>query len=271
MSITGRLDFTDLDKPQAMPPIARAERAHSRNLGFVHTELHKVVREQMREQEAFRTPPRRPRRTNTTESIADATSPGIAAKSSPSTHSTQLSDAEMIVVLTARLEESRARMDDAMEVIRRQQGMLDRKNRAEQRLAALQAVARKQHYASHELDEEVEEPKQSERDDESSSGWGQQASAMSQMTSLDDLHRPVIAQQSTITKSSNTGITRLDDTPKSKTTGSAPGRTKEEHKTQEVEEINPPVEQKPTHSPKTAEKSPKLKAIHCRRFNGKEE
>ncbi|KAF4139701.1 hypothetical protein GN958_ATG11186 [Phytophthora infestans] len=97
-------------------------------------------------------------------------------------------------------------MDDAMEVIRMQQGMLAKKNRAEQRLAALQAAVRKQHYESHELDEEVEEPKQSERDDQSSSGWGQKASAMSQMTSLDVLHRPIIAQQSTITKSSTTEL-----------------------------------------------------------------
>ncbi|ETI30215.1 hypothetical protein F443_22665, partial [Phytophthora nicotianae P1569] len=37
--VQGRLNFDDLDSPQAMPPIARAERAHRRALGQVHSEL----------------------------------------------------------------------------------------------------------------------------------------------------------------------------------------------------------------------------------------
>lgn len=39
MSVTGWLDFTDLDSPQAMPPAAKAERAHRAALRRVHGEL----------------------------------------------------------------------------------------------------------------------------------------------------------------------------------------------------------------------------------------
>lgn len=114
MSVTGRLDFTDLDSPQAMPPIARAERAHRRNLGRVHSEMHS---------QELRTPPGSPldstsrRFMRTPESYQDLMTPERASRSTPTSRTSRMSDQDMIAMLTARLE-------DAMVIVSTQQRML---------------------------------------------------------------------------------------------------------------------------------------------------
>ncbi|KAE9069688.1 hypothetical protein PF010_g26569 [Phytophthora fragariae] len=106
MSVTGRLDFTDLDSPQAIPPAARAERAHRTALRSVHGELRSHAN-------VYVTPERTPRRPRSTS----RTSPDESTKSSHSTHSTRMSDADMVAML-------RARLGDAMELIELQQKMI---------------------------------------------------------------------------------------------------------------------------------------------------
>ncbi|KAG2769860.1 hypothetical protein PC129_g18262 [Phytophthora cactorum] len=53
MSVTRRLDYMDLDSPQAMPPATRADRAHPTALRSIHGELQSITN-------VFATPDRPP-------------------------------------------------------------------------------------------------------------------------------------------------------------------------------------------------------------------
>ncbi|ETN02661.1 hypothetical protein PPTG_16262 [Phytophthora nicotianae INRA-310] len=123
--VQGRLNFDDLDSPQAMPPIARAERAHCRALGQVDSELRNQPHTPpgSPEQRAM------PRRMGTPESYQGLFTPEHASRTTPSSRSSPISDSDMADMLIDRLEE-------AMTVIRMQKKLLK-----EQRLAAIQREA----------------------------------------------------------------------------------------------------------------------------------
>lgn len=218
MSVTGRLDFSDLDSPQAMPPAARAERAHRRALADVHGELRTA-------QPGFVTP-QRPHRTSSDR----ARSPDVDSSVSPSTHSTRMSDEDMIVVLKARL-------DDAMALIEIQQRMI----RKEKAAIAAEEARRRQMDDVRQLAEEAEEVKQQDAVDESLESDDKQYAALSKPA--DSTERQGSA----------------DSVVGTKATGPPPPPP-------------PPPPPVPTNlaPPLIVGKPPKLKDIHCRRFNGKE-
>lgn len=115
MSVSGRLDFTDLDSPQAGPPAARAERAHRGVLRQVHSELHR----QHMQREELQTPPGSPteRRMGTPESYRLISSEQASRRTTPSIRSSLMSDHDMVEMLTARLE-------DAMMIVSMQKRLL---------------------------------------------------------------------------------------------------------------------------------------------------
>lgn len=204
MSVTGRLDFSDLDSPQAMPPAARAERVHRRALANVHGELRTA-------QPGFVTPQRPPHRTSSDR----ARSPDVTSSMSPSTH---MSDEDMVVLLKARL-------DDAMALIEMQQRLIRK-----EKVATAAEAARRRHGDddSRQLVVEAEEVKQQNADEEDLESHDQSEGELSQRAGHSEKHGdsgPVASAKST-----------------------------------------PPSSVPSNMAPQT----PKLKDIHCRRFDGKE-
>eukprot|EP00644_Phytophthora_capsici_P003622 jgi/Phyca11/574599/estExt2_Genewise1.C_PHYCAscaffold_640076 len=146
MSTTGRLDFTDLDSPQAMPPAARAEREHRRHLASVHTELHTAPPHLSHSE--------RRAGMSTPESYRGLESPGDRA-TLPASPTTPMSDEDMVAVLTARLQ-------DAMDLIGLQQQLLK-----ERKLEAARQAATQQAHADH-----VDQQQSAETDDNACSNYG---------------------------------------------------------------------------------------------------
>ncbi|ETO65832.1 hypothetical protein F444_16905, partial [Phytophthora nicotianae P1976] len=248
--VQGRLNFDDLDSPQAMPPIARAERAHRRALGQVHSELRNQLHTPpgSPEQRAM------PRRMGTPESYQGLFTPEHASRTTPSSRSSPISDSDMADMLIDRLEE-------AMTVIRMQKKLLK-----EQRLAAIQreAALKREHDVKQRQAAEAEEKEaateQRPRTETGGADVVQNAAPNAQPSA-------VTGTQSTVTDAT------------------LPVGADSQHG-QQLKKIvtvvpTPDVTRQPLQSTaqvtsgaaasQVTEKSPKLKDIHCRRFDGKEE
>ncbi|KAJ8524908.1 hypothetical protein ON010_g16208 [Phytophthora cinnamomi] len=237
MSITGRLDFSDLDSPQAMPPAARAERTHRRQLVRVHHELH----------DQLGTPPGSPHDRDT-DSYRGMITPEQASLTTLS-RSSPLSDEAMVDMLTARLE-------DVMVLISTQRRMLKERHSAE----GLRTPTKEN------------DPLTGKR-----SVSGSELAATEQKTV--EATEPHMAAQITVATAHETPtdesklLSALQQEPRVGAEPSAPLPTAgqvsaqlPEHSQSAVEPPMPAVA-----LGQAAEKPPKLKDIHCRRFNYKEE